>query len=196
MTDAKSGINLSGQRPAVHKWLALVAVITLFSGCFSLSARELAEVRRELETQIPEARFEKEIELSLGKTAMGTMKCLCLLIPDTREARKYLKDISGVSVAVYEVESLPPLNEVELPKRLKRLLADKGWDVLVKAREEDQIVWILYQEHRRSIRNLCVLALERDELVLVRLRGRLDRLFAQALEESDARSFLPTFARE
>ncbi len=194
MTDAKSGVHLSRQRPTAHKLLALVAVITLFSGCFSLSARELAEVRRELETQMPEARFEKEIELSFGRMALGAMKWLCLVIPDTREARKYLKDISGVSVAVYEVESLPPLNEVDLPKRLGRLLEDKDWDVLVRAREEDQIVWILYQEHRRSIRNLYVLALEPDELVLVRLRDRLDRLFAQALEESDTRMPVPGLA--
>lgn len=194
MTDPKSGVHLSRQRPTAHKLLALVAVMTLFSGCFSLSARELAEVRRELETQMPDARFEKEVELSIGRMAMGTMKCLCLVIPDTRDARKYLKDISGVSVAVYDVESLPPLNEVNLPKRLRRLLERKGWDVLIRAREEDQIVWILYQEHRRSIRNLYVLALEPDELVLVRLRGRLDRLFAQALEESGTKSLVPVFA--
>jgi hypothetical protein len=194
MTDTKSGANLNRQRPTAHKLLALVAVTMLFSGCFSLSARELAEVRRELENQMPEARFEKEIELSLGRMTMGTVKWLCLVIPDAREARKYLKDISGVSVAVYEVESLPPLNEVELPKRLKRLLEDKGWDVLIKAREEDQIVWILYQERRSSIRNLYVLALEPDELVLMSLRGRLDRLFAQALEESDTRKLVPGLA--
>ena len=176
-------------------FLALVAGMMLVSGCFSLSARELAEVRRELESQMPQARFEKKIELSLGRITLGAVKWLCLLIPDAREARKYLRDISGVSAAVYGVESLPPVNDARLPRGLQRLLEKRGWDVLVKVREADQIIWVVYQEHRKSIRNLYVVALEQDELVLVHLRGRLDRLFAKVLEESDiSEAILPSVA--
>ena len=173
--------------------LVLVLAMSLLAGCFSLTVPEFTQVRNELEKQVPEARFEKEVEFGLGRITLGAVKWVCLLVPDTREARKYLNDITGVSVAVYEVESLPAVNDLELPERLQDLLEDKGWDVLVKVREEDEIVWVLYQEHRGHIRNLYVVALEDDELVLVRLRGRLDRLFAKALEEesrSDMMSIL------
>jgi hypothetical protein len=169
-------------------------VLTLFTGCFKLTVPEFTQVRNELEEQVPEARFEKEIELGLGRITLGAAKWVCLLVPDAREASKYLNEITGVSIAVYEVDSLLPVDDLELPKRLQRLLEEKGWDVLVKVREEGEIVWVLYQEHREHIRNLYVVALEDDELVLVRLRGRLDRLFAKALEEESGSEVISALA--
>jgi hypothetical protein len=104
-------------------------------------------------------------------------------IPDAREANDYLATISKVKVAVYRVESLPPIEEVKMPRRLRSLLEDNGWELAVRTRDRHQLVWVLYHEHRNTVREIYVVSLDHNELVLVRVEGRLDDLLEKVVEE-------------
>jgi hypothetical protein len=161
--------------------LILLPLALSLSGC--IWAPELEEVRRELEREIPGARFETEFKLTLGPASLGLARMMVGLVPDAEEAGRYLKDIYRVKLAVYRTESLPAIGELRLPGRLRRQLERSGWEVAVKVREKDEVVWILYREYRNTIRDIYIVVLDQDELVLVRLEGRLDRLFARAMEE-------------
>jgi len=160
----------------------LLAVVGGSSGC--LWAPDLARVRRDIEDQIPGASFDKEIELSLGPVSLLFVRLVVNVVPAAAEARGYLRDLSRVQVAVYHTEELPVTKNVETPRRLKKLIEEKGWEMAVKVRDEDEMLWVLYHIDGDTIKEMYVVVLNEEELVLVKIKGRLERLVAHALSES------------
>lgn len=158
-------------------WMLLAV---LCSGCFR--AAELAQMHRDIEQETPEVGFDKEVELSLGPLSLGCIRLLCLLAPNRGEARGYLREIDQMSVAAYRTMSRPSLATFQLPPRLQHLLKDQGWELAIKAREEDEVTWLFYRVHDNAIRGLYVVSLDAEELVLVRLDGHLERLVAVAVD--------------
>lgn len=161
--------------------VALVVTVSLSSSC--MWAPELAKVCRDIERQIPGASFDKQFAITLGPISLAFAKMVTAFIPDAKEARGYLKDVSKIQVAVYEAERMPAPSRVVMPDRLKSMIED-GWEMAVKARENDSVVWVLYKIDDDAIRELYVVVLDDQELVLVKASGRLERLVARALLEA------------
>jgi hypothetical protein len=70
--------------------------------------------------------------------------------------------------------------------RLERVLRERGWIAAVTLREGDERTWVYYRTNSRAdrLRGVYVVALEGDELTLVRLTGRLDRALEAAISLS------------
>ena len=66
---------------------------------------------------------------------------------------------------------------------LDRRLGKQGWNRLVRVREEGEITWVFTRENGGEIRDLFVVALDRDEMVIVRVGGRLDQVMADLIAE-------------
>jgi hypothetical protein len=166
-------------------WVVLLlAVAGTTSGC--LWAPDLAMVRKDIERQLPGAIFEKEIELTLGPISLAFAKLVIRVVPDAREARDYLRDVSRIELAVYNAERVPPAHNVEMPARLKEMTSSEGWEMAVRVRDEDELVWVLYRIDDDSIKELYVVAFGGAELIMVRAEGKLERLVARALQDSGA----------
>jgi hypothetical protein len=161
---------------------ALALTLTLATGC--VWTPELTRVKDDIASQLPGASFDREFSMSLGPVAIAVARLVTRFVPDAREAQTYLRDVSRVQVAVYNTSSMPRMSSVHMPEALRGLAAE-GWEVAVKARQEDQLVWVLYRVEDEAVRELYVVALDDEELVLVKARGRLDRLVARALTERD-----------
>ena len=164
----------------------LIVVLTVvatgvLSGC--LWAPELDGVRKDIESQVPGAEFKKEFAISLGPIALALARGIVGLIPDTEEARAYLKQIRRVKLAVYDVEKMPPGAEIEMPERLTKLIEKDDWDLAARVREDGENVWLLYREKGDKVEEIYVVALDERELVLVRVSGHIDRLLALAMED-------------
>ncbi|MDH3197406.1 MAG: DUF4252 domain-containing protein [Candidatus Krumholzibacteria bacterium] len=172
---------------------ALVAILGLSlaaaPGC--LWAPELSGIQREIERQLPGADFDKEFALSLGPVTLGLARLVTALVPGGDEARGYLRDVSRVQVAVYNVHSVPSTGSLQMPGRMQRML-DDGWEIAVRAREDDSAVWVLYRIEGDAVRDLCVVALDDEELVLVKARGRLERVVGRALAEAEGVPGVPS----
>ena len=162
--------------------VGMAFLLTTLTGC--LWAPELDSVRKDIERQIPDAHFEKEFAISLGPISLGLARTIIRLVPDAdvHEAREYLGDLSKVQVAVYEANHVPRGAEVRTPQRFESLL-DEGWEMAIKAREHGESIWVMYRSDDDEIREVYIIVLDPDELVLVKVRGRLDRLFAKVMEE-------------
>jgi len=151
---------------------------------------ELSRVKNDIEAQLPDAKFDKEFSLSLGPIALSFARLVTKLVPDANQASDYLRDVSRVQVAVYSTESLPPVHKIRMPDRLQRM-SDDDWETAVKVREEDSVVWVMYKIDKDTIRDLYVVVLNDEELVIVKARGQLDRLLARALSETNGVPGIP-----
>lgn len=167
----------------------LLAVVGASSGC--LWAPDLAGVRNDIERQIPGASFDKEIELTLGPMSLLVARLVVRIVPSAREAGDYLRDVSRVEVAVYNAEEMPDTRAVSMPERLKKLLEEEDWELAVKICDEDELLWLLYRIDGDTIKEMYVVVLNDENLLLVKIKGRLERLVAHALKESGALKDLP-----
>jgi hypothetical protein len=167
----------------------LLAVAVVSSGC--LWAPDLAMVRKDIERQIPGANFEKEIELSLGPITMSFARLLTRLVPDAREATGYLQDVRRIELAVYNADHVPPTSTVTMPEKLRKMTAGDDWELAVKIRDDDELMWVMYRIDDETIKELYVVMLDKDELLMVKAEGNLERLVARALSDSGAMKGLP-----
>ena len=162
--------------------LPLVALLALFTltGCFY--SREIAHTRRDIE-RATDVDFERGVVVSLGPLSLRTLGWITGLVPeeDAQMARDYLREISRVKVGVYHTDygfSLDGVDLASLPR-----FEEKGWQVAVRFRQENEMGWVLYREHRDTVRDLYVVVLADEELVLARVQGHLNRLLARVMED-------------
>jgi hypothetical protein len=170
-------------RPTVP-FLIVLALGALSAGC--AGGPSIDTVRWEIERRIPEARFEPEEHIRLGRISMGLIHGILHMVSDkdVDEARQIVNEVHRVEVATYRVKSLPNLDRLEKETGFERDLARAGWTVAVRTREADGRTWIfLHNGENGDVSNLFVVSLDKSELTLVRLDGHLDRAFAAAVAE-------------
>ncbi|MFY9825776.1 MAG: DUF4252 domain-containing protein [Thermoanaerobaculia bacterium] len=167
--------------------LIVLAFAALSTGC--AGGPSVDTVRWEIERRIPEARFEPETHIHLGRISMGLIHGILRMVPDkdVDEARQIVNEVHGVEVATYKVKSLPDLGRLDRLEKetgFERDLARAGWTVAVRTREADERTWVfLHNTEDGGLSNLFVVSLDKGELTLVRVDGRLDRAFAAAVAE-------------
>jgi len=170
-------------------------VLPLVSGC--VWAPELGRLAQAIEEQMPGAHFEKEFAISLGPITLGLARMASGMVhdDDVQVARSYLGDVRNVQVAVYKTHSVSSVTRVRMPKQLERL-QDKGWETAVRVREDDEVIWVMYRSDDESIRELYVVVLDDSELVMVKVRGNLERIAGKALAEASRHRGMPDFGDE
>ncbi len=161
----------------------LVLALTA-SGCFY--SREMVRVKRDIERTYSNVEFDRGISMRFGPGTLRTLGWLARRVPEeeSQMASDYLREIKSIKVAYYPVDRMPPLDEVDTP--MLRRFERAGWEVAVKVREDDDLVWVLYRERFDTVRDLYVVVLSDDELVMASINGHLDRLFRLALEDHNA----------
>ena len=166
------------------------AVLTLLAlaatGCWEGPGPDA--IRRAVELQVPEARYDREVHLRLGRMTTGLVRFVAnrALDPEAdAEARTMVNSIRRLEVAVYANRSDLPdsyFDGLEMPRKLRRMLAREGWLVMSEVRDAGSAAWVLIDQEddpRGAIRGLYVVALEPAELAVVRLEGRFDEAFAK-----------------
>jgi hypothetical protein len=175
----------------LFSFAALLSLTSLLAGCGG--SPSVAQVRWELQRRFPEARFEPEEHVHLGRFTMGLVHGLVRMAAkddDDREGAEIVSQIHGVDFASYKVHGLPDLDRLAGDARFERQLKEDGWSLMVRTREEHESTWLYVRSTPDgALRNLFVVSLERDELTLVRVDGRLDRAFAAVIAEHPKSAF-------
>lgn len=158
----------------------LLAALLALTGCFY--SREIAHTRRDIE-RATGTDFDGGFTVSLGPLSLRTLSWISGLVPEAEAemASDYLREVTRVKVGVYHTDYGLSLDGVDLPS-LPRF-EDRGWEVAVKFREDNEMGWVLYREHRDTVRDLYVVVLTDEELVLARVQGHLNRLLARVMED-------------
>jgi len=159
----------------------------LFAGCSG--APSVGQVRWEIQRRFPEARFEPEAHIHLGRISLGLIRGIVRMVPGKVEGQEILNEIHSVEVASYKVHGLPNLDRIPSHTGFEERLARDGWSMAVRTREQDSRAWIFFRgDEGGAMRNLFVVALEDDELTMVRVDGRLDRVVAEAIARKPKRA--------
>lgn len=162
--------------------VVLFSALLCLAGCGSSPSVE--QVRWEIQRRFPEARFELEEHVHLGRISLGLIRGLVRMVPGKVEGQEILSAIRRLDVATYRVSALPDLDRIQGQTRFEDRLARAGWNMTVRTREEDSRAWIFTRgDEESTLRNLFIVTLESDELTLVSIDGRLDRALAEAIAD-------------
>lgn len=174
----------------LFSFAALLSLSSLLAGCGG--SPTVDQVRWELQRRFPEARFVPEEHIHLGRLSMGLARGIVRLAADDgdRDELDLVRQIHGVDVASYKVRGLPDLDGLAGDTRFESQLKQNGWSLMVRTREPRESTWIYVRTTPDgAMRNLFVVALEKDELTLVRVDGRIDRALAAAMAENPKKMF-------
>lgn len=173
----------------MQKALSVVAVLSSLAlplaGCGAPPSTD--QVTMEIQRWIPGARFEREEHVRLGRIKLGLVKGILRMVDDDdkEDAGAILREVDRLEVATYRVRHLPDTTGLrEKAPGFERQLARSGWSLTVKAQEDNNPTWLFTRsDGQGGLKNLLVVDLDDEELTVVRMDGRLDRAFAEAVAE-------------
>ncbi len=161
--------------------IAILILAPALSGC--MYSREMAHIRDDIE-EILDARFEREVVVTVGPRSLRAASWITGHVPDiyAQMASDYVREIDRVKVGVYQVRERPSTTELRLDKvpRFKR----SGWEVLVRVEDDGDTVWVLYRERYENVRDMLVLVLDSEQLVIARVEGHLNELVRLAVADA------------
>lgn len=168
--------------PKAVSLAGLLSLAALAAGC--AGSPSVDQVRWEIQRRVPEARFEQEEHIALGRLSMGLIRGLIRMVPGEMEEQEMVTSIKRLEVATYRVSDLPDLTEIDSKLRFEKRLAEDGWAMTVRTREAGSRAWVfLRDDGHGALRNLFVVDLDDSELTLVRIDGRLSQAFAAAVAD-------------
>ena len=155
--------------------------ISFLPGCVFVSA-DFRQTRNIILDEIGPADVDTEVQLRVGPGLMSFTSLLVGFADVEEEAVTYLQDIKNVQVGVYKLD-MDHRRRITIPEKISSKMARKGYTPMVKTKSSDEAVWVLTKMKGKRLDALYVIAVDRSELVLVEVRGRLERLIEKALEE-------------
>ncbi len=166
---------------------SLLALLLLVgaTGCV-LHTPRTDRVARQLEASMPGVRFEAREGVKLGRMSLGLAGRLTAFAadqdedPEVETASRMLRELRRVEVASYGLEGDEPS---AWPRELEDAFRHEGWRTLARIHQPDgALAWVLYQGQFDHMHSALVIHLEHEELNVVRLEGRLDRVIYVAMD--------------
>ena len=118
----------------VIPFLAVLSLSSLFVGCAGAPSTE--RVSLEIQRRFPQARFEREEHFHIGRVSMSLLRGLVRMAPGKVEGQAFLNQIRRIEVSSYKVRSLPDLDGIQGETRFESQLAQAGWSMAVRTRDE------------------------------------------------------------
>lgn len=166
--------------------LAALVVLPLVSGCVFSNAH----IRDEVDTIAWDLRpmeLDAEAELQIGRGILGLASTVAGW-SDDRDAEfvgNLLDDIDAVDVGVYTLSERGGDSPGALTQSGLEELRDLGWRPVVRTNERrDGSRWVLYREESGRDQMLVV-GIEDEELIVLRITGRLGGLLDNAIQRKD-----------
>lgn len=147
--------------------LAAIGLLALSTGCVLVGP---AGARHDV-TRATGLDLDREFGFRLGRMSMFLVRHSVRAAADDVT----LDGVQKVAIGVYRVREQPGDHAL-----CRADLSD--WEPVVRVCDEGESALMFVRETDGRLRGLLIVAYEEDELVIVRARGRLDRLAASVLE--------------
>ena len=156
--------------------IAACALALSATGCMTYHGPRGVEEAIERKAQVE---LHRELGVKLGPIST---KFAWSIVGHSDDDQDFLRDVSGIGVTVFEVtrHTGAPTGRLT-PKDL----GVEGWHPLIESLSEGEQVLLLAKPGNCEIREMMLVSIESDEVVVVRLKGHLDRLIARTLAAAD-----------
>ena len=117
-------------------------------------------------------KLQRETGVTVGRFGLAIARMV------TKEDEIPLKGVRKVEVGVYEV--VGTRRGVDAPRRVEPPELP-GYEQVVRIHDEGEDIFVMVKTEGEQVRRMLVIVVEQDEWVLVRIRGKLNHVFEQAM---------------
>lgn len=172
----------SGRTTAASLLPALAVVVQ--AACASSIGPSASAVAASIEASAPGCRVSQESRISLAGLKLAIVKSLAKMSGEAVEAGAILDQISRVEVATYRADGRVSCAADGALDRVDRELSAGGWWPMVTERGDAELVRVFaHGDGGGELDGLYVIDFDGEELEVVRLEGRIERLMAEAVSE-------------
>ena len=142
---------------------------------------EFALTRNVIEEET-DSRFERGVRVNLSPGLFRTAGWITRYVDDTdaQWAGDALYGVRRVRASVYPTQKLRDLEDFDVNKLPQ--FDQPGWNIAYEYVSDDEMHWLLYRQRRDIVRDMFIVALDEDVLVLARIQGQLDGLLDVSIE--------------
>ena len=136
------------------------------------------------------------VELSLGVVPLWMAETVTSFIdePEVQEASTYLDHVKRVDIGVYQVHDSFKKQHQVAAQRVKTEMQAHGFEPMVLVREKKETVGVYVPiEEDKFPEELFVVVMADHEVVLVRMRGKLEKILRMAVKNHAHE--LPNFSK-
>jgi hypothetical protein len=153
----------------------------LLTGCFGVD-REFCLVRDSILSQFAN-RLYTDLEFSIGSVGLSLAGSMVSLADDTEEVTEMLSAISGVQVGIYKNKNRERTKGgFAYLKKLDGKLRKSGWKNIIKNIDSGEITGVYIKDDNfNPLTAMFVINFDKNELVLVKLEGEIDKLIEYSL---------------
>ncbi|MBC7186494.1 MAG: DUF4252 domain-containing protein [Calditrichaeota bacterium] len=162
----------------VRKCLLLPLAALLVAGCADVDWN-FRHVRDTVLRSSGAREVRTVFQLSLGPGSLWLTGAIAHLASSGDEAAALLLDIRSVQVGIYQLRDCG--EQAGAIKSVERSLTRRGYEPIVKVRGRKEATMVLAHLRKERLDALFVIAMDGDELVLVEVRGRLERVMEEAV---------------
>jgi len=176
-----------------RQWLSvmLLAILTagLLPGCVFVS-RDFRAMKKTILADLGTVDVETELQMQINSVLISLGKGVVSMTDADREVVDYLRDIRNVQIGVYKLHDIDRTRALKIPKPISANLSRLGYEPVVKVNERNGAAWAFTKIHQDRIESIIIISLEPQELVLVEVKGRLERILQKAIHDGVDRKFV------
>ena len=162
--------------------LLLILSSIFFIGCFGVDSN-FSEIKHDIVSS-SNVQFHKDIEFSIGSVGLSLASAI-VDFSDDNDAREIIKNLSKVQIGVYKnTEPISRQAAIEIINKIDDRLRNKGWNYLVKSYDKREVSSVyIKQSDGDKLCEMFVVNLNDDELVIVDIKGRLERILTSVIRD-------------
>ncbi len=161
--------------------LLLLLISTAFSGCIGVN-RNFKKIRRAVTENI-DVKYNKSFEFSVGRTGLMLAGMVVRLSDVEEPVDDILSEVSRIQVGVYEKASGNLNTTMADLNRITDEMNSQGWRYIVRSVQRDEVVGVFVRGDDPRLRQLYVIAIDSNEMVLVEIHGELSKIVEIAIRE-------------
>jgi hypothetical protein len=175
-----------GKYRSVGRRLVLACLLVgslLAAGCATSST--VQDVATTIEGDLGGGHLERESHIRIGGLTMAMARGIARMAADLEsEERAALRSVRSVEVATYRVHGAPTEGGPPSLRQVETRLMRQGWQPMVRERDGHESTWVWVKgDPEGRLRGIVVVDYDGSELEVVRVRGRLDRVLAEAMAD-------------
>lgn len=145
------------------------------AGCFGVDD-DFREVRNSVFKFLQAEDVDREIEYSVNNFEVYLLQKIASISDEAIDVELMLSKVSNVQIGVYNFQKNEEERKASL-RNITKYFKGKGWSDLVKTVTNDNCTMVFVNlANKEAIRELFIINSEEDELVLLRVRGKLTQL--------------------
>ena len=169
------------------KFLPLLAgILFISSGCINVN-RNFKETSAKLISKFGND-YHREVEVSVGPFLINFASWVVNFSKEDEIVDDLIRQVSNVQVGVYTLTKDRDNERFSIMEKINNEMNSRGWQYIVRSYSDDELTAVFVSKNPAMFfKKMFVITHDSEQLVLVEVEGKLDRLIELAIKDKKFR---------